>query len=224
MRNKIRPGLLGLVVGALVLGAGCVTSRKATFDKFVPPHQYRNGANPSQPKVQRHLYDLEKVPDQIQRIIAEEGGYVIFFNGPITDNPEAAHLKGKRVPGWKREVLIDNLASLHNSKSGAVLLGILCGDFQGRIGAALHEYGHSYDDKVGKRFFGKPLSKTIIVEDAIEQQPFRDPYLNRPREHVAESVNDYHGNSWEKKQLREKHPVMFNLLNYLERRAMKESK
>ena len=67
---------------------------KFTYDNFQPKIEYRNGASFEDLKEKEFKMQLEKVPDQIQRIMADSGGRLIFFKGLITDNYELRYKRG----------------------------------------------------------------------------------------------------------------------------------
>ncbi len=186
--------------------------------------EYRNGVSPDDAKVQGYLRQLQRVPESLQEIMAKEGAYIVFFNGPMTDNPELAHRKGKVIPRWV-ELYGDNvstfdyLSGIHIPKQKAVLMGIHGVYVPGRRDIFLHELGHSFDDLVGTRMQGMSLSATDKVKGAIQTEPFDIDYCNHPREYVAQTFADLCWNRATRRELRQKHPQIHKLLSEIEKKA-----
>ena len=84
--------------------------------------EYRQGAGPRDELVQKCLRQLQKVPEHLQQIMASEGAYIVFFNGPMTDNREMIHLRGVTPEGgittW------DHYRGTHCAKTKAILIGV----------------------------------------------------------------------------------------------------
>ena len=178
-----------------------------TYDKFVPPVEYRNGVNPQDPRVLKHMAEIEKVPDQIQRLIADKGGYIVFFNGPLTEQPEMQHCKGQQTPNWPDGTTWDAMIGCYNDK--IVFLGI-DGNYIGYRdisiheygNISLHEYGHSIDEVIGQMIFGMPLSLTPIAEKILkENKKLREFYKGIPEEFIAFAVNEFYQSPYKRDSL-----------------------
>ncbi|MGD9276890.1 MAG: hypothetical protein PVJ67_06995 [Candidatus Pacearchaeota archaeon] len=176
--------------------------------------EYRNGTQPDNVKVQEYLQQLERVPLGLQEIIANEGSYIVFFNGAITDNPEMRHVKGVRPRNWDRYTW-DNVCAAHDSSSKAILIGIE-GDYVGMDDPFLHEFGHSFDDRVGEHLRSYPMSEWSEVLQALKSEPFPKSYHGHPREYVANSVDLFYRSDRTNRQLSGSNPSMFQLLRELE--------
>lgn len=160
---------------------------KLTYNKFKPPRRYRKGVKANNPRVQEHMRKIERVPDQLQRIIADHGSYIVFFNGPLTDNWEVEHLKGEIPPGWEdTNHKWEDLRAAYAYFPKAVLIGIE-GDYaKSDSEASLHEYGHSFDDLIGREFYKMPLSSTPKVKDILKRK--RELYSNKDLKEISKNI------------------------------------
>lgn len=189
--------------------------------------EYRKGVKFNHPKVQKCFKQLERIPQNLQEIMVDQGAYLVFFHGLITDNPEFAHLKGKRPKGWQSNYTWDDIWAGHNGQSKAIGIGIdgnyVCESSEW----FLHELGHSFDDRIGeyiswRKFFGKQrkqeksLSKWGDVLQAIALEPFTNEYFEHPREYLANALDLFYTSNETNKQLRINNPTIFKLLSSLQ--------
>jgi len=167
-----------------------------TYDQFTPPIEYRTGVDSNDSRVRKHIERIERVPDQLQKIIADQWGYIAFFNGSITDQPEFRREKGRVAGGYNRTTW-DVLPGGYYQSKHAVLIGVDGDYIPIDLELALHEYGHSFNDEIGRFFFGESLSETPIVLDAIQKRPFNFNPWNDPHEFVAHSVELFYSCRYE---------------------------
>lgn len=193
-----------------------------TYDQFTPPIEYRTGVDPNHARVRGGIEEIERVPDQLQKIIADQGGYIAFYNGPITDQPEFRYLKGKIASAdgttW------DVLSGGYDPSKHVGLIGVDGNYIFQREGAALHEYGHGFNQLVGNFFFRKPLSKTAEVLEAIEKRPFVESDLNIPSEFVAYSVEMNYFSIESRSIFQSQQPEIYELFQELEEKSLKPDK
>ena len=194
---------------------------KISFNKYTPKIEYRNGATKTDKKAKFYLSQIEKVPDQIQKIIENEGGKIVFFNGPLTYNPEMNLMKGIRPQNWKHHTY-DDLSACHDPASQLSFLGIN-GNYFGEGDHSLHEYSHNYDYQIGWHFFSKPLSKTKKVLKAIIKEPFKEEYYNHPQEYIANSIEKFYHSTKTRKILKKNNPTIHKILSSLELKALNNS-
>lgn len=162
-----------------------------TYKNTLPPVEYRSGVNPNDPKVLFHLAEIQKIPDQIHKLIASGGGRIVFFNGILTDQPEMVDVRGKHVPNWPKGTTWDVMNGGYDSESKIAFIGI-DGDFEVDDNLedklALHEYGHEFDHLVGIAIFGSPISLNSRYKEIFRVPPNSRRYFSNSREFLAESV------------------------------------
>jgi hypothetical protein len=191
-----------------------------TYDRFTPPIEYRNGVDPNDQRVKRRVQLIEQVPDQIQQIIAHNGGYIVFFNGRITDQKEFEHKRGKAARNHAQGTW-DDLPGGHNPSMKAVLIGIEGNYPYGQSeNDALHEYGHGFDDGIGKRLLGVSLSDTFtVLETVAKAARIPNPYNLHPREFAAYAVTQYYKSRADRMTFETSFPKMAKLLRAMEYEA-----
>jgi Pro-Pro endopeptidase len=180
-------------------------------------YECRNGLGVDNPKVISCLHKLDMVPLELQALIAKEGFDIIFFNGPLTDNWEQEHNKGKKPKGYSKGKIWDKIQGVYNCGMKRALIGIN-GDYYPSDPISLeniflHEFGHGFDDLIGKFFCNKYISEMEEIIQAAEEEPFKAKYFNYPIEYVAKSVNYFYSNYHSRKKLRENQPTIFEILN-----------
>ena len=112
----------------------------------------------------------------------------------------------------------DDLIAIYDISSKDIFLGVV-GNYQGLWDPSLHEYGHAYDFIIGEYFFGQRLSRTQTVLNAIKDEPFSWSFFSSPIEYVANSFDLFYDSSETREELRVNQPMMYNLLEDIERRA-----
>jgi hypothetical protein len=191
--------------------------KEISFNKYTPKIEFRNGVKRDK-KVDLYLSQIEKVPDSIQEIIDEEGGRIIFFNGPLTHNSEMSLMKGVKPSNWKKYTY-DDLSACYDPVSRSSFIGVK-GNYVGEDDHTLHEYGHNYDYQIGWYFFGKPLSETKRVLEAVKKEPFVDRYYNNPREYIANSFDNFYNSKKTKKNLEKNNPTIHKILSEIEMKSL----
>lgn len=179
--------------------------------------EYRRGVELGNRKVQRYLHQLGRVPPNLQETMAEEGAYIVFFNGPITENQEMVKEMGVTPINWDMYIWNDIRAG-HDPESKAILIGIN-GNYVGMRDPFLHEFGHSFDYWIGEHFFGEPLSETNGVKSAIETEPFFGSYFQHAPEYVANAVDCFYRNRLTKWRLKQRHAMIYQILSAIENGA-----
>ena len=118
------------------------------------PHiEYRFGASESDPRVQESLEILMNVPEIMHRVIRAYGGRIVFFNGPLTDNPEFETWGGFKVP--YNEYTWDEQPAVHHEPSKTSLVGVRGPYRFWDPRNAVHEEGHCFDYRTGELFYGR---------------------------------------------------------------------
>lgn len=158
---------------------------------------------------------IEKVPDKVQELISKQGCEIVFFKGPITDNPEWVKHRGENPTGWFSEYTWDDLNAGYKEDVKKVFFGVDKSVIE-MEDPSLHEYGHAFDYIVGKYFYGKRFSKIDDFLKVMEGEPFDFNYFNNPREYIANSFDMYYRSDETRERLRLKNPGIFKLLSEVE--------
>ena len=177
--------------------------------------EYRNGVKPTSLKVFNYFKHLNRIPSQIRKLLTDNGARIIFFNGPLTDQPEAEHLKGIQARGWPEGSTYDKIIGVRIYKD--VLVGI-SGEFHHSkiYDALLHELGHVYDDIVGNKFYNTPLSHLPSMKTIIYKEPFKNHYFDDSYEYIANAFDLYYRSNQTKQRLEKQNPIIFSMLKYTE--------
>ena len=181
--------------------------------------EYRKGVRLNNEKVQEHLHKLERVPQNLQKCIAESGAYIVFFNGQLTDNFEAVNEKGVTPSGWDNHYTWDDIPAAYDDINfKAILVGIEGNYAKTGSHLFLHEFGHCFNDEIGRILFKKPISETDAVVSAIQREPFLslNGYLQRPKEYVAHSIEKFYLDETTKLYLKIAHPRIYGILSNIE--------
>jgi hypothetical protein len=179
-----------------------------TYDEFIPSIEYR-GMDANHRKVQYHIQQLERIPDQIQRIVHERGGSIVFFNGPLAKQPE---IKGKLLIDQSRR---NNVPYAYLELQKTVMVGIE-GDY-GPGTAITHEFGHAMDNLIGKEIFGINISKTEIISKLIKKYHSRlDYYYHRPHEYVANMITDYYTSEDTRDIMKKRYRAAYDFVRIME--------
>ena len=181
--------------------------------------EYRKGASLQDWYVQDSLKQLSRVPVRIQRLMAEGCARIVFFNGPLTDNPEMGNLRGKALFGAQGYTW-DSLAGGYSSGTDTAFIGVNGKYIGDRDIALLHELGHLFDFIIGKHVFHRALSESVKVHNAASVEPFPNPYLNQPEEFVAAAFELYYGGIEKRRELLLRHPIIHNFLSDIEREIL----
>lgn len=164
-----------------------------TYRKLENQYRFRNALTRTHTKVQKHIGQLERIPDHIQSTIRLGQGQIIFFSGVLTDHPEMTSMRGQIPRGWPDiGISYDDLGGAYVEKDRSVLLGI-DGNYQNYSQVTLHEYGHMFDHIIGMSLYGESLSNTDIVNTLVEESVgLLSEYEKDPREFIATMFKKYY--------------------------------
>jgi hypothetical protein len=188
---------------------------KAKLHNGLIKYECRNGVGIHNVQVIECLDKLNRVPLNLQEIIGKEELEVIFFNGPLTANPEIKRTE-YILNYYDEDTNWSKIYGIYYPYSRKIFIGIK-GNYYPRHfsikGTFLHELGHGFDHIIGEYFYHKQISKLKKVRNAIEEEPFYDEYYHIPKEYVANSVKLFYYDSHSKGILRKKHPTIFGILD-----------
>jgi hypothetical protein len=193
-----------------------------SYSRIHPEYHCRNLPE-NDIEVKEYMASVEKIPDQLQDIVDDYRGNIIFSSGKFSEIDE-----------FKGDETRDDCAGLFRSPQ----IFVLCNNADKKVRVALHEYGHAIDEFAGKELFGRFISETEPVKRMFkkyEQQlfcetgrPLCDLYNKKyyetvnPKEFVAESIAKYYLSNKSKKQLRKTYPDMFEFYRHIEKKAIRE--
>ncbi len=180
-------------------------------------HIYRNGAHFNNTSIKTcRTKVFNKIPERFIQPMIDHDVYIMFFDGLITDTPEFSHNKGIKARIGKKKYTWEDVYAAYHFDKKVIALKNNKADFY-----LLHELGHCFDDIIGRKYFGKSISKTISLK-TVKSEPFyaremEDAnYFNiNKREYVANAVDRYFRNKYSRKQLKKNNPTIFKILNSL---------
>lgn len=104
-------------------------------------------------EVSKIIQRIDQLPVSILKKANEQGIKLVLFNGKLTDNKTASHLKGEYPRGYSKSVVWDDLPGIGGSKFVLVKIGSSeRGNGHGSVNLEYHELAHSlynlvYNDK-----------------------------------------------------------------------------
>jgi Pro-Pro endopeptidase len=157
---------------------------------------------------------LSLLPNQLLDEIKQQGITIKLFEGKLTDNPTASHLRGVIPRGYQSETTWDDVPGIGGGKTVLVKLGHSeKGKGHGSINLELHELAHSID-----RFILKDLKYNRKFLDIWEKERSilfqNNSYLLLfPEEYFAESFAMYYYNDETKKALYQRAPQTYEFIS-----------
>lgn len=160
---------------------------------------------------------ISSLPEQLLGKIHEAGIVVRLFNGKLTDNPSARHLKGVTPRGYKNGVTWDDVPGIGGSKVVLVKIGASGkGSGHGSINLELHELAHSIDKIVFHNLSKKQAFKSVWVKERNSLFPEQEYFLAYPEEFFAEAFALYYYSAETNQILKEKAPSTYQLIEGLD--------
>jgi Pro-Pro endopeptidase len=157
---------------------------------------------------------LSLLPNQLLDEIKQQGITIKLFEGKLTDNPTASHLRGVIPRGYQSETTWDDVPGIGGGKTVLVKLGHSeKGKGHGSVNLELHELAHSID-----RFILKDLKYNRMFLDIWEKERSilfqNNSYLLLfPEEYFAESFAMYYYNDETKKALYQRAPQTYEFIS-----------
>ncbi|RDU36426.1 toxin [Neobacillus piezotolerans] len=157
------------------------------------------------------------LPEPLLTKIHKAGIVVRLFNGKLTDNPSARHLKGVIPRGYTNGKTWDEIPGIGGSKVVLVKIGASGrGSGHGSINLELHELAHSVDKLVFHNLTKNQAFTSIWVKERNSLFPEQEYFLNYPEEFFAEAFALYYYNRESNRILKEKAPSTYELIKGLE--------
>lgn len=159
---------------------------------------------------------ISSLPDSLLKKIAASGIRVRLFTGQLTDQPEAAHLKGVMPRGYTNTTW-DDVPGMGGGRTVYVKVG--CSDIgmgHDSVNLELHELAHSIDSIVLSNRSHSGLFEPIWQAEANQLFPGRDYFLHHPEEYFAEAFTLYFYHAETRKKLYEEAPMTYEFFKQLE--------
>jgi len=160
---------------------------------------------------------IDQLPTSILSKIKEQDIKIVLFEGKLTDQNGAAHLKGKVPRGYPETATWDDLPGIGGSKTVLVKIGASeMGSGHGSVNLEFHELAHSLQRYVyNSEKVNKKITDSWVDEKGV-LFPNRPYFLNYKEEFFAECFAYYFYSDETRSQLKSKAPEMYNLLSSLQ--------
>lgn len=138
------------------------------------------------------IHRLDKLPVNILRDMKKKGIKVVLFNGKLTDNPSASHLKGIVPRGYPKHIVWDDVPGIGGSKIVLVKIGHSAqGKGHGSANLEYHEIGHSLYHYIFNNDSLVSEITSMWKKDAEAIFPEQSYFLDYKEEYFAESFALY---------------------------------
>jgi len=202
---------------------------KPTYSYVQPTVYFRDGTSIKSKKVQDYIAELEKVPDQLQEIVNSQDGKVIFFNGPLSNQPEFKNSKGPDQPWKKIKNVFDVTNAAFDQKTRSIFLGVEGKYHNQKPDDALDEVAHLIDFYAGAELFGMPLSETAEFLNIYEKdKPNLSDYEKvglkciAMKEYFANTFRMFYQSEESRRKLEKEFPERYKWFEDVERRIIRK--
>lgn len=156
------------------------------------------------------------LPDSLLKKIQRAHIHVKLFNGKLTDNPTAMHLKGVIPKGYKSKKTWNDVPGIGGGKTVLVKIGASeKGKGHGSVNLELHELAHSIDRHVYKTIRDRPDFLNIWEEEKESLFPNDSYFQTYPEEYFAECFAMFYLNISTKSALKNKAPKTYRFMKNL---------
>lgn len=159
---------------------------------------------------------LDKLPSSILAKMVQEGIQLHLFEGNLTDQPTAEHLKGVIPRGYTSNKTWDDVPGVGGSKVVLVKIGASAkGNGHGSVNLELHELAHSIDRYVYDEIRSSPAYLKIWKQERNLLFPGQSYFINYPEEYFAETFAMYYLSGETKELLKKEAPKTYAFFNSL---------
>lgn len=167
-------------------------------------------------EVAKIIFRIDQIPSSILLKMNEKNIKIKLFNGRLTDNTTAHHLKGKIPRGYTNGLTWDDVPGIGGSSIVLVKIGSSNkGNGHGSINLELHELAHSLDRLVYFEISHNLLFQSIWKEERALLFPGQEYFLTYPEEYFAEAFAMYFLGNEPRILLRQKAPKTYELIKEL---------
>ncbi|WP_455662936.1 anthrax toxin lethal factor-related metalloendopeptidase [Pradoshia sp.] len=159
---------------------------------------------------------ISSLPASLLSKIANNGIRVRLFTNQLTDQPEAAHLKGVMPRGYTKTTW-DDVPGMGGGRT--VLVKVGCSEMgmgHDSMNLELHELAHSVDSLILSDRSHSDEFKLIWQLEAHQLFPGRDYFLDHPEEYFAEAFALYFYLEETRQKLYEEAPLTYEFFKQLE--------
>ena len=159
---------------------------------------------------------ISSLPASLLEKIADKGIRMKLFMNQLTDQPEAAHLKGIMPRGYTNTTW-DDVPGMGGGRT--VLVKVGCSEMgmgHDSMNLELHELAHSVDSIILSDRSHSDEFKPIWQVEANRLFPGRDYFLNHPEEYFAEAFTLYFYHDETRRELYEEAPLTYEYFKQLE--------
>ncbi|MBP2242277.1 hypothetical protein J2Z40_002851 [Cytobacillus eiseniae] len=157
---------------------------------------------------------LEKLPESILLQLVNHQIHMILVNGPITDTPEFAHLKGAAPRGWEdTNKTWDDVPGVGGGKSVVVRIGYSDkGNGHGSINLELHELAHSIDSILKKHISSTATFNSIWNAEKDRLFSNEKYFITYREEYFAEAFALYYRDDHSRDRLKKLAPSTYQFI------------
>jgi Pro-Pro endopeptidase len=158
---------------------------------------------------------LSRLPSELLEQINHSGIELRLFEGKLTDNPSASHLKGIIPRGYQSKTTWDDVPGIGGGKTVLVKIGASeKGNGHGSINLELHELAHSIDHELLNDLRNNNEFLMIWAQEKESLFPNQRYFLNFPEEYFAEAFALYYYSVDTNQFLMEQAPRTYDFISY----------
>ncbi|MDQ0155115.1 anthrax toxin lethal factor-related metalloendopeptidase [Robertmurraya andreesenii] len=162
------------------------------------------------------ITNIHQLPNSLLAKIQQNGIHIKLFNGKLTDNPTANHLKGVTPRGYKSQKQWDDVPGIGGSSMVLAKIGFSeRGMGHGSVNLELHELAHSIDQIVYNNIRFDPIFLKIWSKEKNVLFPGQTYMLSFPEEYFAESFAMYYIDATNKLVLKKRAPKTYEYIKNL---------
>jgi Pro-Pro endopeptidase len=162
------------------------------------------------------IQSIHKLPPSLLSKLVEKDVKLKLFNGKLTDNASAAHLKGVRPRGYASDATWDDVPGMGGSQIVYVKIGASDkGKGHSSVNLELHELAHSIDQIVYGGIQDNDKFLSIWRKEVRSLFPNQLYFINYPEEYFAEAFAMYYVNQEQNQCLKEYAPQTYSYIQSL---------
>ena len=162
------------------------------------------------------IQSIHKLPSSLLFKLVEKDVKIKLFNGGLTDEASAAHLKGDKPRGYGSDAIWDDVPGMGGSHTVLVKIGASDkGKGHGSVNLELHELAHSVDQIVYGGIQDDDKFLSIWRKEVHTLFPNQLYFINYPEEYFAEAFAMYYVNQKQNQCLKESAPQTYSYIKSL---------
>lgn len=162
------------------------------------------------------IHNIQLLPESLLHKIQQNHIYIKLFDGKLTDNPTAGHLKGIIPRGYKSDKKWDDVPGIGGGSTVLVKIGHSeKGMGHGSVNLELHELAHSIDRIVYDKLRFDPLFHKIWTKEKHALFQNQTYLISLPEEYFAESFAMYYIDKENNALLKQRAPETYEYIKNL---------